>query len=80
MLGFTFKEILVKSFLGIFSSERILAQSCDKVQNSVLPCDISTIDSVFCRRCFGFSPILSPHRILLLGGVSFDKINLGKKE
>ena len=36
VLAFTFRENKVKSFLEIFSSERIRAQSCNKVQNSVL--------------------------------------------
>ena len=36
VLAFTFKGNLVKSFLEIFSSERIRAQSCNRVLNSVL--------------------------------------------
>ena len=38
--AFTLKKYYVKRFLQIFSSERICAQSCHKVQNSVLPCNI----------------------------------------
>ena len=34
----------------------------------------------FCLRCFGFSPILSPHRIFLVGGVSTKNVNFGNKE
>ena len=51
----------MKSFLEIFLSERIRAQSCNRVQNSVLPCNISTIEIVFASDVLA-SPILHPHR------------------
>ena len=36
-----------KSFLEIFSSERIRAQICDTTQNSAFPCNVNTIECVF---------------------------------
>ena len=73
VLTSTSKGNQVKSFLRIFSSERILAQSCNKVQNSVLSLQHPKNWICFCLRCFGFSRFLPPHRIFLLGGVSFSK-------
>ena len=67
------------AFLRIFSSERILAQSCNRIQNSVLSLQYQFNWICFCLRCFGFSPILHPHRISLLGGVSFNNIHLVKQ-
>ena len=78
MLAFTFKRNLVKSCLNIFSSARILAQSCNRVQNSVLsPARSNTIEFVFASDVLAF-PILPPHRIFLLEGVSFNNVNLVK--
>ena len=77
VLALTFK---VKSFLEIFSSERICVQSCNKVQNSVLSLQYQYNWICFCLRCVGFSPIHHPPLIFLLGGVSFKNINLGHKE
>ena len=58
VLAFTSKENWGKSFLEILSSEGILAQSCNRVQNSVLSPAISKNWICLCLRCFGFSPIL----------------------
>ena len=80
VLAFTFKRIKWRASLrSFFSSERILVQSCNKVQNSVLHWNINIIEFVFCLRCFGFSPILPPHRVFLLAGVSFNDVNLVKE-
>ena len=80
VLAFTLKENFVKSFLDIFSWERIRAQSCNRVQNSVLSLQYQDNWTCFCLRCFGLSPILLQHRIFLLGGVSFNNVNLVNKE
>ena len=45
----------MKSFLEIFSSERIRAQNCNKVQNSVFFLQYQYNWIWFCLRCFGFS-------------------------
>ena len=47
------KENKVKSFLEIFPSERIRASSCNRIQNSVLPCNINTTESLFHFRHIG---------------------------
>ena len=69
-----------KSFLEILSSEPILAWSCNKVQNAVPSLQNQYNWICFCLRCLGFSPILLPHRIFLLGGVSFNNLSLANKQ
>ena len=69
----------IKSFLEIFSLERIRAQRCNKVQSSVLPCNINTIAFIFTSNVLAFLP--SSHRIVYFFSEEFrSKISLGNKE
>ena len=52
---FHLQRTSVKSFLRIFSPERILAQSCNNVQNSVFSLQYQIQLNLCCLTCFGFA-------------------------
>ena len=65
----------MKSFLEKFSSERIRAQSCNKVQNSVLSLQYQKIEFVFASDVLAFLQS-SSGIVFLLGGISFSNFKL----
>ena len=62
----------VTRFLKIFSPERIRAQSCNGVQNSVLSCNINTLESVFASSVLAF--LQSSSRIVCFFSEKFRSI------
>ena len=82
MLAFTFKGNQVKNFLEIFSSERIGAESCNKVQNIPSFPATSKQFKLFLPQIFWLFSNPPPHRVFLFffGRVSFNTVHLGNKE
>ena len=72
------KGIKWRAILRSFHRNEFVRKVVLKYRIPSFPCNITTIELVFRSWCFGFPPILSPHRIFLLGRVSFNNVNLVK--
>ena len=74
------KRMKWRASLRSFHRNEFLRKVVIEYRIPSFPCNINTIEIVFASDMFGFSPILSPHRIFLLGRVSFNDVNLVKEK
>ena len=67
------KGIKWRAFLGSFHRNESLRKVVTRYRIPSFPCNIQIIEFVFASDVLAFSRFLPPHRIFLLGGVSFSK-------
>ena len=67
-----------RASLGSFHWNEFLRKVVTEYRTPSFHCNTKFNWICFCLRCFGCSPILHPHRVFLLGGVSFNNVNLVK--